>query len=608
MNEEEKKVKYTKPIPLDQLPETPAIYGEMLDEFDKTKRTVERETEVEGLGKGRLVMSQQNDYKPFFYADEANYDANIKAAKQLSVAENIVNLPATVAPIVGIARGARRLVKQQSLNKAKKTYMKVDEQLEQADRLKNSKPVTDAVGNIIPTKNFLANLKQRIITDIDRSCLTMPFKIMGGQLILDTTAGGNRPENPIDKARYYEITNPDSYVTDPLDPNYGKLKSEVTYVPTSQQQLDIKPLDPVTIRTMMKRGIDNNVLVNGRLDFGKLLTSNTFVPGYRRLIAGDWATVPEKGLPLSKVKRTTTYQNRITSFNNYRKELLAEFKQIYGPDISRLGFSESQLDLDHRLTLVQSLGLLHNTAPGDPMWVQLTEYGLRRGYTAGDAEANLDLIDPESHRVKTNFFNDLHGLSLKGNKKNMKYWGGLHRRTGKTRYQIMSESHLGPKEAALHMEVAKDYFDVVDRGDKILKDARAVFMANNKLGILPDEIVESLMPVVLDTKYSPKQVQKAIQDIVKRNTQNYKALEKRIDLLEFIEDYENFPNSPLSASEYADIDPADVAAAKKEYKKLGRVTTRKSFIQRELDRRARIKHKQKLSGFIQGDLFDEPLF
>ena len=48
-----------------------------------------------------------------------------------------------------------------------------------------------------------------------------------------------------------------------------------------------------------------------------------------------------------------------------------------------------------------------------------------------------------------------------------------------------------------------------------------------------------------------------------------------------------------------------MAEAKKEYKKLGRVTTRKSFMQRELDRRARLKHKEKLSGFIQGDLFDE---
>ena len=40
MNEEEKKVKYTKPIPLEELPATPAVYGEMLDEFDKTNRTV----------------------------------------------------------------------------------------------------------------------------------------------------------------------------------------------------------------------------------------------------------------------------------------------------------------------------------------------------------------------------------------------------------------------------------------------------------------------------------------------------------------------------------------------------------------------------------------
>ena len=69
----------------------------------------------------------------------------------------------------------------------------------------------------------------------------------------------------------------------------------------------------------------------------------------------------------------------------------------------------------------------------------------------------------------------------------MKYWGGLHRKTGKTRYQIMSESHLGPKEAALHMEVAKDYFDVVDRGTKILEDALRIFKAENKLGILPEE-------------------------------------------------------------------------------------------------------------------------
>ena len=81
--------KYTKPIPLDKLPETPAVYGEMIKEYNETKKTVSRDIEVEGLGKGRLVLSKQNKGKPFFYADEANIEANQKAAKQLQTADQI---------------------------------------------------------------------------------------------------------------------------------------------------------------------------------------------------------------------------------------------------------------------------------------------------------------------------------------------------------------------------------------------------------------------------------------------------------------------------------------------------------------------------------------
>ena len=440
--------------------------------------------------------------------------------------------------------------------------------------------IADPVGNIIPSKNFLANLRKRISTDIDRSGITGPLKIMKGDLIMDVTAGGSKPENPLDAARYYEITNPDSYVTDQADPNYGKLKSEVTYIPTGQQQLNIKPLDPLTRRTMIKRGIDNNLLSNGRLDYEKLLTSKTFIPAYRRLIAGDWATVPEKGLPLSRVKRNTTYQNRQTSFINYRSELLKEFKEIYGADISRLGFPEKQLDLDHRLTLVQSLGLLQNTAPGDSMWTQLTEYGLRRGYTAGDAEANLDLIDPETHRVKTNFFNDLHGLSLKGTKRNMKYWGGLHRDTGKTRNQIMKESHLGPEQAELHMEVAKDYFDVVDRGDAILETARSIFKAEHKVDILPEEIVSELMNVIIDPelKYSPTQLRTTIEDIIAVEQDKINKIKELAEIELELERYQTIP-------QYREDDLGGVEEAELEKRKKALKTVRKSkFFSRYLDK------------------------
>ena len=115
--------KYTKPIPLDKLPETPAVYGEMIEEYNQTKKTVSRDIEVEGLGKGRLVLSKQNKGKPFFYADEANIEANQKAAKQLQTAETLTNLPLILAPFFTIAKGGQRIVKQRRDNQIKKSVL-----------------------------------------------------------------------------------------------------------------------------------------------------------------------------------------------------------------------------------------------------------------------------------------------------------------------------------------------------------------------------------------------------------------------------------------------------------------------------------------------------
>ena len=409
-----------------------------------------------------------------------------------------------------------------------------------------------------------------------------------GDLKMTMMANIDNPKNPFDSddaltRRYYEINNPDSYDTDPLSPTYGKLKSEITFTPPEQFSLNLPDIDPITSRNMLRRAMDNNLLNEGRLDYGAFLTSNRFKSDYRRLIAGDYATPPSAGLPYAKLTRRTQYQNRQTAFNNYRRELVDEFKDIYGDDMSRLGFTESRLDLDHRLTLVQSLGMLHNTAPGDKLWKRITEYAIKRGYTPGDARPNLGLIDPETHRVKSNFFNDLHGLR----EGILKYWNGQHRNTGKTRFEIMSESHLSDEAANLHMEVVEDYFDVVDQGDKVLRDAQAIFKAEYKLDILPEEIAEELMPVILSKQYSPKIVQGAIKDIVERDKANIRQLQEQVDLFEFIDDYERYPDGPLTRQEYQQIDPKDIADAKKEFAKLRRVNKRKSYIQRLFDKRER---------------------
>ena len=113
---------YTKPIPLEDLPYTPVELGDMLETGEK-----EKEIEVEGYGKGRLVISKQNKNKPFFYADEANIPANQKAAKQLQIAENLANAPLQLAPLLALGTGLPRIAKDRTRAEIKKSRMGADE-------------------------------------------------------------------------------------------------------------------------------------------------------------------------------------------------------------------------------------------------------------------------------------------------------------------------------------------------------------------------------------------------------------------------------------------------------------------------------------------------
>ena len=113
---------YIQPIPLEELPYTPVELGEMLENDEK-----EREIEVEGYGKGRLVISRQNQNKPFFYADEANLPANQKAAKQLQVAETAFNAPLLLSPILGLASGIPKIAKDKTRAQIKQARMSADE-------------------------------------------------------------------------------------------------------------------------------------------------------------------------------------------------------------------------------------------------------------------------------------------------------------------------------------------------------------------------------------------------------------------------------------------------------------------------------------------------
>ena len=96
---------WKKPIPLENLPYTPAVLGEMLENKERS-----RELEIEGLGKGKLVISKQNKNKPFFYPEQSKETID-KISRQFQLAEIGGNLPIITSPLTTLGKGVPKIVK-----------------------------------------------------------------------------------------------------------------------------------------------------------------------------------------------------------------------------------------------------------------------------------------------------------------------------------------------------------------------------------------------------------------------------------------------------------------------------------------------------------------
>ena len=332
--------------------------------------------------------------------------------------------------------------------------------------------------------------------------------------------------------------------------------------PTEMYSTGTTPDDPYQNVRSIKRAWNAQLTQGGksrRFNLKAFLNNN--MEDYKRLVAGDWSTNWASGLSVGKSKDNLT---RDTAFKKLRKEKMDIFMDDYGDALKKHQIPQRKINLDHQLTLVQSVGIYHNTERGSSLFNRIQDIALYRGYTPGDAEANLDLADPESHRVKTNFFNDLHGLSSHNN---MKYWNGQHRDTGKTRFQIMSESHKGKLQEDLHIEVVSDYFDLVDRGTVILNDAKQIWKAENLKDIMPEQVTDELMKVIVDPdfkQYSPESLKPVIDAIIQQEASNIKNLERVLEIEGQLEKLDML----TSAETILPADSALVKELKGELKKL----------------------------------------
>tara|TARA_Y100000401_G_scaffold52338_1_gene41103 strand:- start:44 stop:1714 length:1671 start_codon:yes stop_codon:yes gene_type:complete len=238
--------------------------------------------------------------------------------------------------------------------------------------------------------------------------------------------------------------------------------------------------------------------------------------GNRRNVAAKIQTVGHYKIPAAW---TEIRKVELQKWNNIYGDAMANFKIINsdGQLVAR-PIPERRINLDHKLTLVQSLGMYNNTKPGGNMYNRIQRRVLERGYVAGDATRNLEMAEPYSHAQKSAFFNKIAGAAGET------WWNGKHRNTGYTRYEWMQgkarrnnkmtdiwdsktrrQKHVNGTGAAAdaHMEVVDDWMDMIDEGNKILKSGMNFFKAN-ETELDPFEVGELLAEVDINNWSVPK--------------------------------------------------------------------------------------------------------
>ena len=328
----------------------------------------------------------------------------------------------------------------------------------------------------------------------------------------------------------------------------------LNYIKSSAQQASEK-INVLVSNSLVQGGTSK--ATGYRFNFDAFAAQNE---GFRRLLAGQLSTADYLSIVNQSPSRATSkYATKLESgWKLVRDRELEIYKNIPGMRQAMANYKEvdaagnlvsrpildSELDLDHAATLVQGLGMFHNTRPASPMWDRIQIAALRRNIALGDAEKNLQIQNPFAHGAKTAFFNKKTGEA------GAKWWRGQHRDTGYTRLEWMEgkarrrgadgkkrmvdiwspkvrrEKYVSGTGAAAdaHMEVVDDWFELIEEGNKIIKAGRDFFEANEltqRVGedgltrdITTDDLAELLQNVDVGN-YSVPKLKRLFQDAVK---------------------------------------------------------------------------------------------
>ena len=486
---------YIKPIPLEELPYTPVELGEMLENDEK-----EREIEVEGYGKGRLVISKQNKNKPFFYADEANIPANQKAAKQLQVAETAFNAPLLLSPLLGLASGIPKIAKDRTRAQIKKARMSADESnLEGAINLKQ-------------TVDGVFNMPSQQVRDIVRIAKKNKISYKQAEEYLNLKLRGTEPKGTLNPGS--GRNDPTVYI--PPDERIGTQKGDPLMIDLGIESFGVRKkvsIQDYRNKLFNEAGFRRNENGNFVFDLDSLLK---FQKGERRRLT-------------SQVAQTKTGQTVRASFEKTRAATLPEFAETYGGYMQLTG---SKPNLHHEFAAMVSAplydGVELSETPGSE-WMQLTELLNNNNIfpgspvtdpsSLGGAKSNLRQLvtkgrkgaPPEPHDI-------LHHLFYKE-------MGIQDIEKGQATFWTRRKYKMNTVEGRL--QVAQEYADIVNEGNRLITEAMSQINALFGKNTDPQKITNLLMELadtgklkITGTKYRLKSVEsivKIIKDEVKAN-------------------------------------------------------------------------------------------
>ena len=369
---------YIKPIPLEELPYTPVELGEMLENDEK-----EREIEVEGYGKGRLVISKQNKNKPFFYADEANIPANQKAAKQLQVAETAFNAPLLLSPLLGLASGIPKIAKDRTRAQIKKARMSADESnLEGAINLKQ-------------TVDGVFNMPSQQVRDIVRIAKQNKISYKQAEEYLNLKLKGVEPSGTLNPGSSIE-TLTKRFMKSPKDrfPGADDIKG--------QEQSRPKLPPKVTTNEKMKQALlnDEAIILNPTYRGGKITVRDEadFFDVSAALIGPGQETKKD-----SKGRKIPYDRKGVTEFGSaksaQRDKVYKHLQAALGPkNITRTEFNKyAKEQVEAEKDLRKAIKLLNLRAYAAEKGIDLSEYPTK--------EAQLEFLNQinKAKRAKTNY-------------------------------------------------------------------------------------------------------------------------------------------------------------------------------------------------------------